>query len=312
MAALDKAALAQMVAVSPLQASLRYSGGSRKRARDDHRADHGGADGRRAGCGAATAADERGAQPPSTPAESEAAYRQYRAEREMQAQQARTSREAATLMEAIERYSGIFQGNEIRMTRRFADFPAGDAIPPNDVLLYSDAQYQRQQVRTPASDDRTPVPTPFDLSAKIEWSPVWSLRDERFKYLPSSLVYFFYRGPGEYRIHADSNGCAAGNTLEEAVVQGFLELVERDAYAIWWYNRLQRPEVDLGPFDDTYIRELKIQLAETGRRVWVLDVTSDLGIPSFVTIAHWIENGEEFIDFGSGAHFDARIAVLRG
>src|SRR5580704_7754109 len=219
--------------------------------------------------------------------------------------------EASALMEAIERYSGIFQGNEIRMTRRFADFPAGDAIPPNDVLLYSDAQYQRQQVRTPASDDRTPVPTPFDLSAKIEWSPVWSLRDERFKYLPSSLVYFFYRGPGEYRIHADSNGCAAGNTLEEAVVQGFLELVERDAYAIWWYNRLQRPEVDLGPFDDTYIRELKIQLAETGRRVWVLDVTSDLGIPSFVTIAHWIENGEEFIDFGSGAHFDARIAVLR-
>jgi ribosomal protein S12 methylthiotransferase accessory factor len=55
--------------------------------------------------------------------------------------------EASALMEAIERYSGIFQGNEIRMTRRFTDFPAGDAIPPNDVLLYSDAQYQRHQVK---------------------------------------------------------------------------------------------------------------------------------------------------------------------
>ena len=55
----------------------------------------------------------------------------------------------------------------------------------------------------------------------------------------------------------------------------------------------------------------KAQLAETGRRLWVLDVTSDLGIPSFVTIAHWMENGQEFIEFGSGAHFDARIAVLR-
>jgi ribosomal protein S12 methylthiotransferase accessory factor len=219
--------------------------------------------------------------------------------------------EASALMEAIERYSGIFQGNEIRMTRRFTHFPAGDAITPNDVLLYSDAQYQRQQSHASRSDQLMPVPTPFDPSAKIEWSPVWSLRDERFKYLPTSLLYFFYRGPGEYRIHADSNGCAAGNTLEEAVIQGFLELVERDAYAIWWYNRLQRAEVDLGPFDDTYIRDLKIQLAETGRRLWVLDVTTDLGIPSFVTIAHWKENGEEFIDFGSGAHFDARIAVLR-
>src|SRR4029077_9363144 len=59
------------------------------------------------------------------------------------------------------------------------------------------------------------------------------------------------------------------------------------------------------------IRDLKIQLAETGRRLWVLDVTSDLGIPSFVTIAHWMESSQEFVEFGSGAHFDARIAVLR-
>ena len=136
------------------------------------------------------------------------------------------------------------------------------------------------------------------------------MRDERFKYLPTSLLYFFYRGPG-YQYHADSNGCAAGNTLAEAIVQGFLELVERDAYAIWWYNRLQRAEVDLDQFDDSYVRDLQTQLAETGRQLWVLDVTSDLGIPSFVAISHWIHKSRENIEFGSGAHFDARIALLR-
>src|SRR5215467_2752158 len=220
--------------------------------------------------------------------------------------------EASALMEAIERYSGIFQGDEIRVTRRFTDFPSGDAILPNDVLLFSDAQDRQDLAQTIDADPSMPIPAPFDRSAEIEWSPVWSLRDERFKYLPTSLLYFFYRGPPTaYHVHADSNGCAAGNTLEEAIVQGFLELVERDAYAIWWYNRLQRPEVDLGRFDDAYIRDLKIQLAETGRRVWVLDVTSDLGIPSYVTISHWMEDSQEFIEFGSGAHFDARIAALR-
>jgi bacteriocin biosynthesis cyclodehydratase domain-containing protein len=218
--------------------------------------------------------------------------------------------EASALMEAIERYSGIFQGDEIRVTRRFTDFPAGDAMLPNEILLFSDAQYRRGQGPTGEEDEVTPTPAPFDPSAKIEWSPVWSLRDERFRYLPTSLLYFFYRGPG-YQHHADSNGCAAGNTLAEAIVQGFLELVERDAYAIWWYNRLQRLDVDLAGFDDPYIRDLKMQLAETGRRLWVLDVTSDLGIPSFVTIAHWLHNGQELVEFGSGAHFDARIAVLR-
>ena len=111
--------------------------------------------------------------------------------------------------------------------------------------------------------------------------------------------------------HTDSNGCAAGNTREEAIVQGFLELVERDAYAIWWYNRSQRAEVDLSQFDDSYVRDLQSQFAEAGRKLWVLDITSDLGVPTYVAIMHWMQNGQENIEFGSGAHFDRRIALLR-
>jgi oxazoline/thiazoline synthase len=219
--------------------------------------------------------------------------------------------EASALMEAIERYSGGFQGDEIRVTRRFTDFPSGDAILPNDVMLFSDAQYRRDLAPITGPDEAPAMLAPFDRSAEIEWSPVWSLRDGRFKYLPTSLLYFFYKGPGAEQTPSDTNGCAAGNTLEEAIVQGFLELVERDSYAIWWYNRLQRAEVDLGQLDDSYVRDLQIQLAETGRRLWVLDVTSDLGIPSFVAVTHWMENSQEQIEFGSGAHFDTRIAVLR-
>jgi ribosomal protein S12 methylthiotransferase accessory factor len=215
--------------------------------------------------------------------------------------------EASALMEAIERYSGIFQGDEIRTAKRFTDFPAGEALHPNDVLLFSDAQYQAPENEP---DESHQVPAPFDPSRKMEWTPVWSLRDQRFKYLPTSLMYFFYGGgPGTYQ--ADSNGCAAGNTLQEAIVQGFLELVERDAYAIWWYNRLQREELDLGQFDDSYVRDLHRQLADEGRRLWVLDITSDLGVPTYVAMLHWIQNGHENIEFGSGAHFDSRIALLR-
>src|SRR5215467_5606094 len=181
--------------------------------------------------------------------------------------------EASALMEAMERYSGIFQGDEIRVARRFTDFAPGDAIAPNDAMLFSETQLGRHQ-------------TPAAYSSKIERPPVWSLRDEGFKYLPTGLLYYFYRAGH----HADSNGCAAGNTLEEAIVQGFLELVERDAYAIWWYNCLRCREVDLDSFDDSYIRDLRTQLAASGRRLWVLDVTSDLAIPTFVAITHFFKN----------------------
>ena len=108
--------------------------------------------------------------------------------------------EASALMEAIERYSGIFQGDEIRAKRRFADFASGEAIPPNEVLQFSDAQLRQGQA-THGLDEPEAIPALFDRSAKIEWSPVWSLRDARFKYLPTSLMYFFYRGaPASRRI----------------------------------------------------------------------------------------------------------------
>ncbi|CCE05966.1 conserved hypothetical protein [Bradyrhizobium sp. STM 3843] len=216
--------------------------------------------------------------------------------------------EASALMEAIERYSGIFQGDEIRATKRFTDFADGDALKPNDILLFSDAQYEHRHDHT-HHDDTQPAPEPFDPTAKIEWSPVWSLRDNKFRYVPTSQLYFFYSGPRSF--HADSNGCAAGNTLEEAIVQGFLELVERDSYAIWWYNRSQRAAVDLDHFEDSYVSDLRHQFTEAGRKLWVLDITSDLGVPTFVAIMHWMQDGHENIEFGSGAHFDPRIALLR-
>jgi ribosomal protein S12 methylthiotransferase accessory factor len=215
--------------------------------------------------------------------------------------------EASALMEAIERYSGIFQGDEIRVARRFVDFAPGDAIWPNDVLQFSEAQYRRP----PSAEDVTPTPPTFDRAAKIEWTPVWSLRDQRFKYLPTGMLYFFHSDASDSHMHADSNGCAAGNTLEEAIVQGFLELVERDSYAIWWYNRSQRTELDLDQFGDSYVRDLKNQLAETGRRLWVLDITTDLGVPSYVAMSYSTQNGQEFVEYGSGSHFDPRIALLR-
>ena len=104
--------------------------------------------------------------------------------------------EASALMEAIERYSGIFQGDEIRATRRFTDFAPGDAILANDVLLFSDAQSLPERTGEEDSHETQMAPAPFDPAAKIEWSPVWSLRDGRFKHVPTSLLVFLLQRPG--------------------------------------------------------------------------------------------------------------------
>ncbi len=219
--------------------------------------------------------------------------------------------EASALLKAIERVSGIFQGDEIRTTRRFVDFAPGDAILPTDVMLFSDAQYQRADVRGHGADHRPDAPRFFDGSARFEWSPVWSLRDQRFRHLPSGALYYFYAGAGADQLRADAGGCAAGNTHEEAIVQGFLELVERDACAIWWYNKLLCPAIDLGRFGDSYIDDLRTQLVAAGRQIWALDITTDLKVPVMVAVCHWQHGSQEYVAFAAAAHFDSRFAALR-
>jgi ribosomal protein S12 methylthiotransferase accessory factor YcaO len=74
---------------------------------------------------------------------------------------------------------------------------------------------------------------------------------------------------------------AAGNTLEEAVLQGFLELVEHDGVALWWYSRARRPGVDLDSFGEPYLARLRAFLHRHGREFWAIDLTADLDIPVF-------------------------------
>ena len=189
---------------------------------------------------------------------------------------------------------------------------AGEAIHPNDVQLFSDDQLDNAESINAKGHPYNIVPPRFDADAALDWTPVWSLSRQRHLYLPTSMLYSM---PAEQRgsadLIADSNGCAAGNTLEEAILQGFYELVERDAFAIWWYNRLRVPAVDLASFDDAYLACAPQQYARYERELWLLDVTSDIGIPAFVALSRRPDARTEDIIYGAGAHADPRLAALR-
>jgi bacteriocin biosynthesis cyclodehydratase domain-containing protein len=218
---------------------------------------------------------------------------------------------ASALCEGLERYSGVFRGDEARRRARLAEL-GGAAVPPNDCLLFSERQYRERDARNAGGSHFSFIPVPFDPEAEIEWSPVWSLTRGEVRYLPTAFCYYDYPQPDErtYCV-ACSNGCAAGNTLEEAILQGFLELVERDGVALWWYNRVRRPGVDLGSFGEPYLDRLRAFLQDHGRDFWVLDLTTDLGIPVFASITRRTAGPPEQIMPGFGAHLDPKVALLR-
>lgn len=219
---------------------------------------------------------------------------------------------ASCFGEAIERYSGIYQGDEARISSAFTELKE-KAIHPRHYLHFSSNQYQNRQVLNQKSQIAQDwIPQPFDESKVIDWTPVWSLTAQTYKYLPTAWCYYGYPLSKDMCFCvADSNGNAAGNSLAEAILQGFFELVERDCVAIWWYNRLLRPAVDLASFAEPYLWELAEFYQSRNRELWVLDITSDLDIPTFAALSRRTDGGFEKIIAGYGAHFDPKIAILR-
>jgi ribosomal protein S12 methylthiotransferase accessory factor len=218
---------------------------------------------------------------------------------------------ASALCEAVERYCGSRFGDERTVRASYRDLRER-AIHPDSCQLFHERQFQDRTRWNATGLPFQRVFEPFDELAKIDWTPVWSLTERRHRLLPTAMLYFQPdAADGSASVYADSNGCAAGGSLEEAVVQGFLELVERDAVALWWYNRTRQAVVDVRSFDDPWVTDLHTAYDRMGRQTWVLDVTSDLGIPAMAAVSRRVGEPTEHIVLGFGAHFDPRVAVRR-
>ncbi|MDI1433259.1 TOMM precursor leader peptide-binding protein [Polyangium sorediatum] len=216
----------------------------------------------------------------------------------------------SALCEALERYSGVYQGDEARV-RGSKDELGAAALCLGDLLNFSDAQYHaRDRLRAQGVDRRQSVPEPLDASTRIDWTPGWSLSKRERRYVP--LAYCYAEAPAESGTAfcgPCSNGVAAGTCLEEALLQALLELVERDAAAIWWYNRMSRPAIDLESFADPYFDAIQADSTRLGWKVWALDLTHDLGIPTCAALAH--EPRADRFAIGFGCHLDPHLAVQR-
>lgn len=216
--------------------------------------------------------------------------------------------QVGALCEAVERRSGTWFGEEARVSASYTSL--GEvALHPDTVQQYHPRQFAGREAWNAAHSAFQHVTTPFDENEVMDWSPLWSLTERRHKFLPTGMLYF--GAPCPPSVTSDSNGCAAGSSLEDALLQGLLELIERDSVAIWWYNRTPVPGVDLDSFHDAWIDECREVHAGLGRELWLLDVTADLGVPVMVALSRRTNGPRDDIMLGCGAHLDPRIAARR-
>ncbi|MFI1534057.1 TOMM precursor leader peptide-binding protein [Streptomyces anandii] len=218
---------------------------------------------------------------------------------------------ASALCEAVERYCAARQGDEPTVRDTWAGLGAR-AVHPNDCQLFHERQYAMRDRWNATHGPFHQVARPFDTSAPTDWTPLWSLTGHTRRLLPTSTLYFETSpGGAPDGLWADSNGNAAGSSLEDAVVQGFLELVERDAVAVWWYNRLRVPALDLDAFDEPWLAGLRDAFGRAGRTLAALDLTTDLGVPAVAAVSMPEGDGQPDFVCGFGAHLDPRLALRR-
>ncbi|MFM9859104.1 TOMM precursor leader peptide-binding protein [Pseudoxanthobacter sp. M-2] len=226
--------------------------------------------------------------------------------------QGRTQSLVSCLAESVERHSSM-QAEGLPARRASRDELGEAAVSPEAIHLFSAAQVARGTPPDSSPPHLDRVPGPVASDAPIHWTDAWSLTHGRVRHVPLALCVHGYRPPSagaDSALTAHSTGCASGNTIEEAVLQGFLEVAERDAIAVWWYNRCPRPGVDLASFRDPFFDESVARFDARDMDLAVIDITNDLGIAAMVATVSDRRTGGQ-IRLGIGCHLEPRIAISR-
>jgi ribosomal protein S12 methylthiotransferase accessory factor len=214
---------------------------------------------------------------------------------------------SSCLGEAAELASASFWGTEAVMKAIYRKVNH-QALHPASLLFASDAQYDQRRHWNAAYGAFDWMPARFNEDEPIDWIET-TTPDKTTKILvPAAYAYLGYFEAGDDRafVIADSNGCAAGARPEDAIVAAFLELVERDATALWWYGRHPRPAFNQASLQGA--DALMASLVDRRRNHHLLDLTTDLGIPVCAAIS--FEPGGAAVAIGVSAHFDASRAAI--
>jgi YcaO-like protein with predicted kinase domain len=154
-------------------------------------------------------------------------------------------------------------------------------------------------------------------STPICWEQVHAIRpgsEENYAWMPSNAIWMTERMPAQFEdFPRNSNGLAAGTSLQDAVLQGIYEIVERDGWSIERFirertGRLPRKiefSMDLPP--DLELCRTKINQA--GVYPLLFDCSSDLGIP---VVGCALLDPTEIGTFGGfGCSLSPHVAAMR-
>lgn len=147
----------------------------------------------------------------------------------------------------------------------------------------------------------------YSVDTPLRWVETTELISGKRAYVPAQLVFWSYNRTSAaepFLQDSTTNGQAGHFTLEESALSSIYELVERDGFLIFWLNTISPKRIKLETINDPAVQARITLLQSTGLKLFYLDTTTDLGIPSCICVVLDERGTEPRVALGGAAGFD--------
>ena len=209
---------------------------------------------------------------------------------------------ASAMMEGFERYSAEKQDidQEKISISAYNEIKNESVLNPRDLLLPKSFENQNIEMQ------------------KLEWIEAEEIISESPILVPANAVFHPYIPNREIKpcamamFKGNTNGLASGNVIEEAVLHGIFEVVERDAWSIFELTKRNKKQIDLDTIENETVSELVEKFTSQGIKIKLMDITADLKIPTIVASADdTVLKDAALLTLGVGTHLNPEIAAIR-
>lgn len=132
------------------------------------------------------------------------------------------------------------------------------------------------------------------IEKSMQWVEAQCFLSGQRKLIPAQQIYLNYEF--EYPeepifVKATTNGAAAGTSYLRATYSAICESIERDSLLLFWLNKLAPPQIKLESIPIPRAQRLIADIKNKGFNLTILDITTDLQVPTFCAVLINKKNG---------------------
>lgn len=207
--------------------------------------------------------------------------------------------------EFLERYclmlfhkSDLLRGSYFLLRKRGLD-----VVNPSDFSGFSPTQIEQYPKRR------------FDTESFFHWERVRRLSVDTEAFVPAQFIHWNYDVTQEESepalVEINTNGAGGGFSAEEAILSGLYELIQRDAFLIFWLNSLTPNKIRPESIPDEKFQQILAESKRYGFECHCLDTTLDSGVPSFIVVITDSSGKGPYFSLGGGCEADPAKALRR-